>query len=113
MKIIIVAITVVAVFGFAAQTEAKADAKKGKRLYMSYGCYQCHGREGQGSAATGPRLGPKPIPLQAFVRYVRRPAGQMPPYTANVVSDAELTDVYAFLESLPQPPAVKSIPLLN
>ena len=92
---------------------SKGDVKNGKRLYVSYGCYQCHGREGQGSSATGPRLGPKPIPLQAFVSYVRRPTGQMPPYTTKVVPDSELADIHAFLESLPQPPPLKSIPLLN
>ena len=37
----------------------------------------------------------------------------MPPYTSKVVSDSELADIYAFLQSLPQPPAAKSIPLLN
>jgi hypothetical protein len=37
----------------------------------------------------------------------------MPPYTAKVVSDAELTDIRAFLASLPEPPPLKSIPILN
>jgi len=37
----------------------------------------------------------------------------MPPYTVKVVSDKELADIYAFLQSISQPPAVKSIPLLN
>ena len=37
----------------------------------------------------------------------------MPPYTSKVVSDSEMADIYAFLQSLPQPPAVKDIPLLN
>jgi len=29
------------------------------------------------------------------------------------MSDAELTDVWAYLKSIPDPPAVKNIPLLN
>jgi hypothetical protein len=37
----------------------------------------------------------------------------MPPYTSKVVSDAELTDIHAFLRTIPTPPAAKSIPLLN
>jgi hypothetical protein len=45
--------------------------------------------------------------------YVRQPAGQMPPYTSRVVSDQDLADIWAFLRSLPQPPAVKSIPALQ
>ena len=92
---------------------AGGDAKNGKRIYVSYGCYQCHGREGQGSAATGPRIGPRPIPLAVFMTYVRHPAGQMPPYTSKIVTDAELADIHAFLQSLPAPPPAKSIPLLN
>ena len=102
-------------FGLAAspQNAAAGNAQNGKRIYTSYGCYQCHGRQGQGSPATGSRLGPGPVPFAAFVAYVRNPAGQMPPYTTKIMSDAELADVYSFLESLPQPPAAKSIPLLN
>jgi ubiquinol-cytochrome c reductase cytochrome c subunit len=49
----------------------------------------------------------------AFSKYVRQPTNQMPPYTTKVVTDAELADIYAFLQSLPQPPAVDGIPLLK
>jgi mono/diheme cytochrome c family protein len=97
----------------AAKTGDSANVEKGKRLFVSDGCYECHGREGQGSGYSGARLAPKPIDLDAFIMYVRQPAGQMPPYTAKVVSDAELADIRAFLNSLPQPPPAKSIPLLN
>lgn len=96
-----------------AATAPTGNAQNGKRVYTRYGCYECHGREGQGSTATGPRLGPRPMPFEAFVSYVRHPAGEMPPYTGKIVSDSDLADIYAFLESLPQPPAAKSIPLLN
>ena len=102
----------------AAQTPKAGQApagnkENGRKIFVSYGCYQCHGREAQGGAGTGPRLGPRPIVFAAFSMYVRQPTGQMPPYTSKVVSDQELADMYAFLQSLPQPPAAKSIPLLN
>jgi ubiquinol-cytochrome c reductase cytochrome c subunit len=97
-----------------AQAPAPAgDAQNGRRLFENDGCYQCHGREAQGGLGTGPRLGPKPIPFAAVQRYIRQPAGQMPPYTAKVVSDKDLADIYAFLQSVKQPPPVKDIPLLN
>jgi mono/diheme cytochrome c family protein len=80
---------------------------------VSYGCYQCHGREAQGSSATGPRLGPRPIAFTAFSRYVRRPTGQMPPYTAKVVSDADMANIYAYVQTRATPPAAQGIPLLR
>jgi mono/diheme cytochrome c family protein len=88
-------------------------AVNGRKLFVSFGCYQCHGYEAQGSTATGPRLGPRPIAFAAFSRYVRHPTNQMPPYTTKVVTDAELADIHAFLRSLPQPPDANTIPLLK
>ena len=87
------------------------NVETGKKLFVSYGCYQCHGYEAQGSSATGPRLGPRPIAFAAFSRYIRQPTGQMPPYTAKVVSDADLTNIYAFVQSRPAP--ASNIPLLK
>jgi hypothetical protein len=37
----------------------------------------------------------------------------MPPYTAKVLNDKDLADIYAFLVSRKTPPPVKDIPLLN
>ena len=87
------------------------NAANGKKIFSSYGCYQCHGFEAQGGA--GARLAPRPIAFTAFSKYVRQPTGEMPPYTAKVVSDQQAADLYAFLQSLPKPPAVESIPLLK
>ena len=86
------------------------NAENGKKIYSSYGCYQCHGYAAQGGA--GARLAPRPIAFATFARYVRRPTGQMPPYTAKVVSDQELADIYAFLVTIPPPPAANTIPIL-
>jgi mono/diheme cytochrome c family protein len=96
-----------------ASTAPSGNAENGRKLFAANGCYQCHGYEAQGSSTTGPRLGPRPIAFAQFSRYVRAPTGQMPPYTAKVMPDRDLADVYAFLSSLPQPPAVESIPLLR
>jgi mono/diheme cytochrome c family protein len=91
---------------------ASPNADNGRKLFLSDGCYECHGREAQGGAA-GPRLGPDPLPLAAILKYVRHPAGQMPPYTSQVISDSQLADIHAFLESLPKPPKPDSIPGLR
>lgn len=87
-----------------AEKAPTGNAERGKQIYVKYGCYQCHGYEAQG-ASTGSRLGPNPWAFAAFARYVRRPAGEMPPYTSKVMSDAELADIYAFVASRPRPPA--------
>ena len=87
-------------------------AANGKVLYMKIGCYQCHSEQGQGGTQ-GPRLGPRPIAFQAFLRYLRSPRGEMPPYKAKVMSDKDVADVYAFLQALPAPPPLSSLPLLQ
>jgi mono/diheme cytochrome c family protein len=98
---------------------AKADetpagnAENGKKLFAKYGCYECHGREAQGGGYNGPRLAPDPVPFSVLQSYIRHPQGEMPPYTEKVVSDKDLADMYAFLRSQSEPPAVKSIPILN
>ena len=112
MKIII--LVVAAAAAALAQTAAPAgDAKNGRKIFAADGCYQCHGYEAQGATPTGPRLGPRPIAFSQFQKYVRQPSGQMPPYTAKSIPDKDLADIYAFLQSLPAPPAVDSISALK
>jgi mono/diheme cytochrome c family protein len=101
------------------QTPAKTgNAEDGKKLFKAIGCYECHGLQGQGGASApvgsyGPRLAPPKLPAAALRAYVRHPGGGMPPYTAKVLSDAQIDDIYAFLKSIPAPAPVKDIPLLN
>ena len=37
-----------------AQDEPRGDAGNGKRIYLTVGCFTCHGRSGQGGAYNGP-----------------------------------------------------------
>ena len=37
----------------------------------------------------------------------------MPPYTAKVVTDQDLADIYAFLLTIPQPPPIESVPIFS
>jgi mono/diheme cytochrome c family protein len=93
------------------QASTDPNVNAGAALYKKNGCYECHVNDAQGGPQ-GPRLGPNPIPLPRFVAYVRNPGGDMPPFTAKVISDDDLAKIYAFLQSRPTPPPVKDIPLL-
>jgi mono/diheme cytochrome c family protein len=97
-----------------ALSKLTGNAENGNRIYTADGCYECHGRIGQGSVQTGaPRIGPPALTIDAFARYIHAPTGNMPPYTSKVVSDQDIADIYAFLKSLPPAPPAKDIPLLN
>ncbi len=93
-------------------TAGAASAEHGKSLFIQKGCWECHGTQGQG-AVTGPRLAPNPIPLEAIGNFIRNSTGPMPPYRKEILSDADLGDIYAYLRSIPNPSAVKDVPLLN
>ena len=88
------------------------NAANGRKLFVSFGCYQCHGYEAQGGSA-GPRLAPRPIAYAQFMKYVRHPTNEMPPFTEKIVKDAELTDIHAFLRGQPAAKDVDTIPLLK
>jgi mono/diheme cytochrome c family protein len=90
------------------------NVEAGKKVFTRDGCYECHGHEGQGAAqGAGPRIGPLQLSFEAFTRYVHQPTGQMPPYTSKVISDQELADIYAYLQSRPKATPSRDIPLLN
>jgi mono/diheme cytochrome c family protein len=108
------ALAAAALLGVAAahQTPVAGDAASGKRLYEKNGCYECHGYAAQGGR-DGARLAATTMTAAAFARYVRRPFGAMPAFTAKVLSDREVADIYAYLESFPAAKAAKDIPLLE
>jgi ubiquinol-cytochrome c reductase cytochrome c subunit len=110
----------IALFAFAASfagtnIAVAADAAKGKIAFTEHGCWQCHGFVGQGSEATsnGRVIARTQLPLDGFKSFVRTTNGAMPPFRAAVLSDDELNNIYAYLQSLPAPKAVSDIPLLS
>jgi len=100
--------------GEKSEAAPSGNVESGKKVFTKDGCYECHGREGQGAAeGAGPRIGPPPLSFEAFSKYVHQPSGQMPPYTSKVISDQDLADIYAYLQSRPKAKPSKDIPLLN
>jgi mono/diheme cytochrome c family protein len=92
--------------------EPRGDAASGAKLFVDRACWQCHGLAAQGGGIAGPRLAGRVQVWAAFSAYVRRPTEEMIPFTAKVLPDDELADIFAWLRSLPPPPAVDSLPLL-
>src|SRR5258708_1290520 len=112
MKKLASLLALLAVPAVLAHAQSAGNPERGKQALERMRCSDCQGHEGEGGSA-GARIGVKPPALPAFLAYVRRPAGGMPPFTAKVISDADLTDIHAYLASRPAPPPLKDIPLLN
>jgi mono/diheme cytochrome c family protein len=101
--------------GARAQNVPPGDAANGKRIYLATNCFTCHGRVGQGGAYIGPApaLARTALPFEGFKYYLRAPTNDMPAYSEAVMSDKDIADVFAFLQSLPGRREVKDITILN
>jgi mono/diheme cytochrome c family protein len=116
MKCVIFALAALtlAVDPICAQHAAPAgNAENGKTLYLQVGCYQCHGRAGQGAQMTGPRVSRTEFSFESFLYQLRHPADQMPPYEIPVLSDQDAADLYAYVQQMPTPRDPKSIVLFK
>ena len=98
-----------------AQGAPKGDAVNGRKVYLADGCYECHGRVGQGGLMTGPApiLAQTRLPFAAFQRQIRNPVNDMPAYPQTLLTDKDLADIFAFLQALPGRRSVKDVPMLN
>jgi mono/diheme cytochrome c family protein len=98
-----------------AQDAPAGDAAEGKRLYLAVGCFTCHGRSGQGGAMNGPvpALAKTAMPFDGFKGQLRQPVNEMPAYSEKVMTDRQVADIYAFVESLPGPRPTKDVKILN
>jgi mono/diheme cytochrome c family protein len=104
-----VAVTSLLVVSAVAQ---QGDAKRGSKMFVDYSCYACHGFSGQNGP--GKRLVPMKMATVVFTAYVRSPGtNQMPSYSAKVLSDAQLADIWAYIKTLPDSPEAKDIPLVQ
>jgi mono/diheme cytochrome c family protein len=105
-----------AVVAAGAQDAPAGDVAKGKQAYLADHCFTCHGRAGQGGALNGPApiLAKTQMPFDGFKGQIRNPVHDMPAYPEALVSDQQVADIYAFVQSLPGPAAAKDIPsILN
>ncbi len=77
------------------------DVARGEDIFFANGCAACHGDNGQGGI--GPTIASTKMSLDDVIAQYRNPRGIMPPFDASRVSDAEVNDVYAWLQTLPLP----------
>ena len=98
-----------------AQDAPQGNATNGKRIFLADGCFTCHGRSGQGGAYNGPApiLAHTVLPFEGFKGHVLTPVDDMPAYSDAVLSDKDVADIYAFVQSLPGPSSAKDIAILN
>jgi mono/diheme cytochrome c family protein len=91
------------------------DPVNGKRLFLADGCFECHGRAGQGGRFNypAPALAQIALPVDSFIAFLREAPNDMPSFSADVLSDKDAADIHAFLRSLPGPKSPKDFPLLN
>jgi mono/diheme cytochrome c family protein len=106
------ALLALSLVALAAETPS-GDAVNGKRLFMTYGCYECHGTTGAGGGIAGPRIAPNPLPLLGVKSKLRTASGRMPVYAETALKDAEIADIYAYLQSIPTGRSAHEIELLN
>jgi mono/diheme cytochrome c family protein len=96
-------------------TPPSGDPVNGKRLYLADGCFECHGRAGQGGRFNylTPALANIALPVESFISFLREAPNDMPSFSAGVLSDKDAADIHAYLISLPGPKSPKDFPLLN
>jgi mono/diheme cytochrome c family protein len=98
------------------------NAASGKALYYSYGCYACHGYNGEtGARAFVGRWGNLSTE-QAFLAFLRgranvaplTPSASMPNFSEASLSDKQAKDIYAYIRTFKSTaPELKDIPALN
>lgn len=89
---------------------AQQAAPSGEEVYVDrLGCWNCHGKTGEGGGRGGVALAKTQLSLRRFVGYVRLPGKEMPPFAPMMASDAELAIVYRWLDGIEAgktPPAI-------
>ena len=113
MKSLFFAVATLSISLIALAAEPTGNAANGKRLFMTVGCYECHGTTGAGGGLAGPRLAPNPLPFIAVKVKVRTASGRMPVFSEAVLKDSEIADIYAYLQSIPTGKSGRDIELLN
>jgi mono/diheme cytochrome c family protein len=101
---------------------ATGNAATGKALYYSYGCYACHGYNGETGARPFVERWGNLATEQGFIAFLRGranvaplvPSTSMPNFSESSLSDKKAKDIYAYIRTFKSSaPDLKDIPTLN
>jgi len=87
---------------------AVGNAANGQSLFFEMGCNVCHGDRGEG--LVGPTIAMTVVPLDRVITQYREPLEAMTAFPPDQVSDEEIADIYAWLQTVPRPPDADVIP---
>lgn len=100
----------------------RGDAEHGALLFYQQGCYQCHGFSGYGRKDINHTGSPFLVNEEVFRTFLRAradvapllPSTSMPNYPVNALSDDGVSDIYAYIRSMPKDtPDVNDVPTLK
>ncbi len=75
-----------------------ANPDHGQELFFANGCNACHGDQGQG--LIGPKIAQTTLTFSQVVNQYRTPRQAMPAFPADRVPDADVFDIYSWLQTL-------------
>lgn len=77
------------------------DSAQGQAAWDKERCRFCHGNMGEGKHA-GPRAGDG-LTAEEWITQVRTPRNRMPSFTEAQITDQTITDLQAYMQTLPRP----------
>ena len=80
----------------------------GQALFFEMGCNVCHGDRGEG--LVGPTISMTVVPLDRVIEQYRQPLEAMTAFPPEEISDEEIADIYAWLQTVERPPDDLVIP---
>lgn len=80
----------------------------GQNLFFAMGCNVCHGDRGEG--LVGPTIAMTVVPLDRVIEQYREPLEAMTAFPPDQISDEEIADIYAWLQTVERPPVAQEIP---
>ncbi len=81
-----------------ATADLPGDPVRGQELFFANGCNACHGDTGQGGI--GPKIAATTLTLAQEMQQYRNPRQLMPRFDESKVPDADVADIYSWLQTL-------------